>query len=472
MRIVLAIFVATLTGCAIQPPAAAVPTSNWNAGRGPVAGIPDRMWPGQALPQIDKSVLATAEPADLEALQPTEEISRPPTALPAELNLEELERIAIRSNPSLGVARAKIDAARGDWLQAGLHPNPTVGYVADDIGHAGRLGLQGLYVAQTFVTAGKLQLSQAAAESEIVRLQQAWEAQRLRVLTDVRTQFYRALIAQRRFESAEKLVGIAEEAAEAAEKLLQAQEGRRIDVLQARVEAARAKLALRKTKNRHIAAWRALAAVVGNADLPRGPLEGDIDSALPTLDWQSSLEYVLSDSPELAAASVDIERAQRTLQRELAKASPNWDAELRVQYDTEADDLVAGISMGLPIPSRNRNQGAIHRAEAEIVAAEQDLHRLKFLLQQRLASAFQNYADARLTVAKHDDDILPNAKQTIDLVTQGFEAGEVPYVDLLTAQRTFFQANLEYMDSLERLWSAAKYIEGFALDESLSQIKD
>ena len=65
-----------------------------------------------------------------------------------------------------------------------------------------------------------------------------------------------------------------------------------------------------------------------------------------------------------------------------------------------------------------------------------------------------------------------NAKQTIDLVTQGFEAGEVPYVDLLTAQRTFFQANLDYMDSLERLWSAVKYIEGFTLDESLSQIKD
>jgi cobalt-zinc-cadmium efflux system outer membrane protein len=291
-------------------------------------------------------------------------------------------------------------------------------------------------------------------------------------LTDVRTQFYRALIAQRRFESAEKLVGIAEEAAEVAEKLLQAKEGRRIDVLQARVEAARAKLALRKTKNRHIAAWRALAAVVGNADLPRGPLEGDIDSALPTLEWQSSLEYVLNDSPELAAATVDIERAQRTLQRELAKASPNWDAELKVQYDTEADDMVAGISVGLPIPSRNRNQGAIHRAEAEIVAAEQELHRLEFLLQQRLASAFQNYADARLTVAKHADDILPNAKQTIDLVTQGFEAGEVPYVDLLTAQRTLFQANLEYMDSLEQLWSAVKYIEGFALHKSLSQMKN
>src|SRR5437899_11465517 len=78
------------------------------------------------------------------------------------LSLGELEQMALQGNPTLAQAAAAVDASRGKALQAGLYPNPTIGYVGEQIGIAGTAGeLQGGFVQQTIVTAGKLRLSRA-----------------------------------------------------------------------------------------------------------------------------------------------------------------------------------------------------------------------------------------------------------------------------------------------------------------------
>src|SRR5262245_13720705 len=72
------------------------------------------------------------------------------------LNLAALEQMAQERNPTLRQATAIIEAARGRAQQAGLYPNPTVGYVGERIGAAGTAGeMQGFFVDQTIVTAGK-----------------------------------------------------------------------------------------------------------------------------------------------------------------------------------------------------------------------------------------------------------------------------------------------------------------------------
>src|SRR5262245_26757806 len=89
------------------------------------------------------------------------------------LTLGDLEAMALRGNPTLAQAAAQVAASRGKAPQAGLYPNPTVGYVGDQMGAEGTAGeLQGGFVQQTIVTAGKLRLSRAkygqeAREAEI-----------------------------------------------------------------------------------------------------------------------------------------------------------------------------------------------------------------------------------------------------------------------------------------------------------------
>src|SRR5260370_33817802 len=62
------------------------------------------------------------------------------------VTLEQVEKVAQESNPTLRQADAEIRAANARRQQAGLYPNPTVGYTADEI-RAGsdRRGKQGLF---------------------------------------------------------------------------------------------------------------------------------------------------------------------------------------------------------------------------------------------------------------------------------------------------------------------------------------
>jgi outer membrane protein, heavy metal efflux system len=142
-----------------------------------------------------------------------------------------------------------------------------------------------------------------------------------------------------------------------------------------------------------------------------------------------------------------------------------------VQYDNATRDAIAGVQVGIPLPIFNRNQGNICKAQAELTAAERDVERVQLALQQRLALVFEQYATALRQVEKYHDDILPNAQESLKLVSTGYRQGEFSYLVLLTAQRTYFQTNLAYLDALRDLRTACVAIEGYLLGDNLQAVE-
>ena len=51
--------------------------------------------------------------------------------------LNDLESLAQANNPTLIQSAAQVEASRGAAYQAGLYPNPVVGYASDQIGIEG-----------------------------------------------------------------------------------------------------------------------------------------------------------------------------------------------------------------------------------------------------------------------------------------------------------------------------------------------
>ena len=52
---------------------------------------------------------------------------------PKTITLEELEQMAQQNNPTLAQAAAEVRAAEGRKKQSGLYPNPTVGYIGEEV---------------------------------------------------------------------------------------------------------------------------------------------------------------------------------------------------------------------------------------------------------------------------------------------------------------------------------------------------
>ncbi|MBI2481314.1 MAG: TolC family protein [Planctomycetia bacterium] len=403
----------------------------------------------------------------------------PPAVLPVEdsviegnagtdaLTLEALEQIALANNPSIGEAWAGVEAARGKWVQAGLPPNPRLGYSGQQIGSDGLAEQHGVYIEQEVIRGGKLRLNRDVVEEEINRAEQLLAAQTLRVQTDVRMSYYKVLCAERRLELAEELVSIGNQASQVAERLLEKKEGSRRDLLQARIESNSAMNFHQHAHNQHIGAWRALAAVLGSPAMLPQPLAGEIDDVAPEYDWEDSLQRLVTESPEMGAAFANIERARWTVDRAYIEAVPDVNVQGIVQQDNSTGSSNGALLVSLPIPFLNRNQGGIRQAENEIIAAQQAAQRVELGLQRRLARVFERYLTARNRVSNFRDGILRDAEESLTLTKQGYESGELGFLDLLTAQRTYSQTNLGYVEALYEMWTDSAEMDGLLLTNSL-----
>ena len=420
---------------------------------------------GQRVPEGRPIVrVAFREP---EVIEPGKPFFPPQLGFPAALTLEGLEQIALQSNPTLVQARMAVRAAQGGYVQAGLYPNPVIGYAGGDMGLEGTSGQQGGVFGQEIVTSGKLRLGRAVAGYGVQQARYGWEAQRRRVLNGVRAGYYEVLLAQKMIEVNEQLVRIAAENVKVAEQLKAALDVSEVDVLQIRIEAEQARLSLKEAENRHRTAWQRLAAVLGRPEMEPAPLAGDVAKELPALGWEDTLVRLLSQSPELGRARAGIERARCQLALECAQRVPNLEVEVWTKHDATTDESLADVGLGLPLPLFDRNQGNIVSAQAVLIAAQNELRRTELELRDRFAAAFEHYANARRRVDTYTITILPNAKESLRLMGILKREGELGYLTLLTAQRTYFSVNLDYLANLRELWARTVELEGMLLSGGL-----
>jgi cobalt-zinc-cadmium efflux system outer membrane protein len=396
-------------------------------------------------------------------------LQRPPEEVqtPAGMTLEELQNLAVSNNPTLIQAQAAIESARANWVQVGLYPNPNVAYMATQIGDRGTAGQQGGYIEQQFVRGRKLPLNREVAERDIAIAQRDFLSQRMRIENDVRIHFYNALVAQQVVGISEELLGIGDKALGAANELFKAKEGSRIDVLQARIEVNGARIGLTNAQNRRVAAWRRLVAVAGVPALEETPLVGDLYVNIPELTWEHSLGRILSESPELASTRIGVERALWALRRARAEPVPNVTVQAGPQYDLGANQSITNVNVAIPVPLFNYNQGNVRAAEAEFRSARAAVSRQELALTNRLAIAYERYANSRNQVERYRQDILPDAREALELVTAGYRHGELGFLSVLTAQRTYFNTNLAYLEAIRELWESSIAMEGLLLTDSL-----
>jgi cobalt-zinc-cadmium efflux system outer membrane protein len=357
--------------------------------------------------------------------------------------------------------------AQGRWVQAGLYPNPQIGYMGTEIGNEGQAGQEGGYITQTLVTGGKLGLSQAAAAQEVNRARWEAQAQQWRVLTDVRLQFYEALGAQQTVALAEELRGIAEEGVRISRQLENILQAPHTDVLQSEVELSTVDLLLQTSRQREDAVRRQLAALAGMPELPPAPLVGSLEDESPRYEWSEACGRLFAANPLLLAAQARIGQARAQVQRERVEPIPNVNFQIGSQYDFATDYAVHMAQVQLPLPLYDRNQGNVTAAVADLRRAMDEANRIRLQLQQRLAEVWRRYETAYTQAEIYRTRILPRSRETLDLTTQAYEGGQLDFLRVLTARRTFFENRMEYLKALIELRRAEAELQGFLLTGGL-----
>lgn len=399
------------------------------------------------------------------------------SATRAALSLEDLERMALERNPTIGQAKADVDAATGLVKQAGLYPNPVLSAVGEEIsrGPVIRGGEIGGGFQQRIVTGAKLSLDRKVAEKERAIKEESAKAQQQRVLNAVRTLYYQALSDQYRIRVRSNLSLLAAEAVRISKELGNVGQADQADLLAADVEAERIDLELVDARNRQERTWRQLAAVVNDPSLRPTSITGDLEN-VPRLDAEQALETIYAESPELRAASIDVDRAETALTRTKREPVPDLLVSGGVRYNRELLSD-AGLSrpvgiegffdIGIQIPIFNRNQGNIAAARAHVDKAKLEVERTRLSLRSRLAEVYREYITALTRADRYRQEVLPKAQKAYELYLNNFRQMAGAYPQALIAQRNLFQLQDAYVDSLISVWQRSIEIRGLLLDRGI-----
>jgi cobalt-zinc-cadmium efflux system outer membrane protein len=387
-------------------------------------------------------------------------VDGPPGTPP--VTLDELIEFARRHSPVLAQAAAEVEAARGQWVQAGLYPNPTVGYQADQVADQGTAGQQGGFINQSIVTGGKLKLARSVAFYDYAIARFRLRAADVGLTRQVRSDYYAALVAAEHLRINRVLAAFTDD-------LYRRQLDRVKDLSPAfeaaalRAVAGQARATVVLSRNRYVATWKRLAATLNAPDLPPVPLAGLVDEAAPVYQYDALVVRMIETHTDLAVVRNQITQAEAGLIREQRRPIPDLENNLYFQRDTQLQSFQMGVQVGVQVPVWNRNQGAIMAASAELARLNREAERVRNGLLRELVDAFECYESARQQLVLYRTEILPSLVRAFrgvhDLYQRQGE-GQVNYNDLVTAQQNLATRLNDYLSVLHQQWQSVADIVG------------
>lgn len=389
--------------------------------------------------------------------------------------IDDFERMALADNPTLKQAQANEQTSAGLARQAGLWPNPSIGYQGEQIrGGSFHGGEQGGFIQQNIVLGGKLHLRQQVYEQQRKVDEIAIEEQKLKVAGAVRVQFYTALAELRNVEIRRQLLQVAMDAATTAHQLANVGQADAPDVLQSEVEAEQAKLQLSAAQREYIQAFRQLAAVAGNPQLPLAMVEGDLENP-PEIDSGRLLQTLMEQSPSVKRAQQEVSRTEAVLKRNQRETVP--DVLLRAGEQQNFEELTGTskhvgaqsfATASIQIPLFNRNQGSVDAARAELERDQQEVSRIKLTLGQSAQPLLQRYLNAKLEAERYRTQMIPRAQRAYELYLDKYQNMAAAYPEVIISQRTLFQLRESYVQALGELWRNAVQLQNYLLADGLS----
>jgi cobalt-zinc-cadmium efflux system outer membrane protein len=377
------------------------------------------------------------------------------------LTLAELQSIAAANSPTLRKVRAAAEAARGQFVQAGLFPNPTVGYQVDQwaphVPHNPNSGQQGMFVNWLVKVANKVPLAQMVAGFDYINALADYRQAEITLVNQVRDRYFAVLVAREGARINRSLVQLADEVYGLQLKQLAVGEAAGYEPLQLYAQAVQARTSLAAADATALAAWRQLAALMNQPVLPPAPLVGRVDAVPPDFDLDAILASLPGRHTDLVQARNTVAQAEVNLTLQRRIPIPDLQTNSYYQYDTLAHAFQFGLQFGIAIPIADKNQGNIHAAQARIAQARENLASTQNDLTGRIAEAYGRYSGARVAVTNFRGGVLPNLVRAYRGIIRRYqeEPEKVGFNDIVVAQQNLAQALQSYLSSLDGQWRAA-----------------
>lgn len=373
-----------------------------------------------------------------------------PGAVADPLRLDQAIARTLEHNPALRAVGHQLDAQDARVQQAGLRPIAELDLTVENA--LGSSGFSGLDSAETTLSIAwtldrgirQRKLDAARANSALLAIE--GDRHRLDAAAETARRFVACLASQARRINIDHAVRFAGENVEAVRKRVIAGSAAQAELARAQAELARITLEREDIEHEMQSAARRLAAQWGDTQPAFTHVSGDLLS-LPDTATFSALEQRLAQSPDLARY-LSQQRVDETLLR-LAEVEHHagWRVSAGIRHLEATDDQALVASIGVPLASRNRNQGNIAAAEAELAVTAAEAEDARVRLVTSLFVLHQELLHARHRVETLRDSVIPHLDQALAGMREGYERGRYSYFEWRSVQAELLEARLDMLDA-------------------------
>jgi outer membrane protein, heavy metal efflux system len=377
----------------------------------------------------------------------------------ATLTLAEALSLADTANPTVRAKEFEVQAVGANEITAGLRPNPTANFLAEQFGSGNVAVTQYTFsVGQPIELGGKRQrrIDSAKAATKVTGLELADLKRQL--VFQIKRSFNDILIAREALALAGQNLAALDEIERVQRFRAERGDISGLDLIRIEVERFAFERDSADARQALDAAKIALRAAIGQERVAE---QFDVSGELvfPEISKTKSELYrmALDSRPDLRAAEAAREKARADIN--LARANAWWDVTPQVEYQRIGPDNTIGFGFSLPIKLFDRNQGEITRTQADAKRAEASREALLAQVLAEVDTAFVTVTTERGKVVLLRDTYLPKIRQARETMEFAYRRGGVTLLDYLDAQRTYREKSLEYLRSLNSYSTAVYMLE-------------
>ena len=422
---------------------------------GCTADIVDKGW--QPMRPLGNDLATLRPPVDPKvATQPAAAVE--PTG---PLTLRQALTLAMLHSPDLVGASWEVRMAEARAIQASLPPNPEIGFDLESISSP-RVVEMVLSLGQVIFLSDKLARRKQVAMLDRDMSGWDWEAMRIGVYSDTTKAFVALVAAQERLALAEDIVGISQKLLDTAGERIRSGKASPLEEMKAKVELGTVRADLEQARQAVLASRQRLAAMWGGTSPKFAKAEGRMEAGdtIPTVDQVFCL---VEQNPEVARWTTEMQRRQAVVRLERRNAIPDLTIGGGFKREKASGEAAArGLTVGasIPIPIFDRNQGGIKESRYNVAKGHEERRATRVRVLTEIADAYQSMASAHARSSILGRSVVPEARKAFDAASAGYNEGKFPYLDVLDAQRTVFDAQVKHLEALAEYLSAVADIEG------------
>ena len=378
------------------------------------------------------------------------------TAPATPLSLTKAIELALEGSPEVAAATRQWEATEGQVLQGRARPNPELAYSLEDA--RSRTRTQSWQLNLPVELGGKRAARTKAAEKSREQAQAQLNELKAALRANVAAAYFDVLTAQERLVLAKDSLALAKSSTDTVAKRVAAGKVSPVEESKARVAEAGIRVELAQAASEQRNALSRLFALLGKIEAPFTVLEGKAEN-LPPVPKLADLQSLISSSPAVVLARIEVDRRKALTDLEQSKRVPDITVSAGIQRSNETQRNILLFGVSVPLPVFDRNQGNLLEALKLEDKARDELQGATVRLHSEVAQAQERLSTIAAEVQSLRQDVLPGAKSAYDAATIGFENGKFNFLEVLDAQRTYFTAKSQYLKALGEAHRAAADVD-------------